>query len=60
MFRIIYSSNDSGSKECVILTIDMEADADDFVPPGTTLSEDVRIDADIPYGLPLEYELWKR
>ena len=59
MFRIIHSSSDTGSKECVVFTTDTDSPAEDFVPIGLTLTEDVRVDADVPYGLPFEYELWK-
>lgn len=64
MFRIIHSSSNTGDRECVMLTTDLDADANDFIPPGLTLSQDVTVESSdgsgIPYGLPFEYELHRK
>ena len=61
MFRLLHFSNNSGSDEVVIITTDLDADADDYAPAGLTLDNDIKCEAlvgDI-YGLPCEYELRK-
>lgn len=63
MFRILHFSTPMGSKETIVITQDMDVDADDFCPPGQTLDHDLHCETtmggDVD-GLPLDWELYRR
>jgi hypothetical protein len=60
MFRILHFSDITGSRETVVITLDMDVDASEFCPYGQTLDRDLKCDVisggNID-GLPLDYEL---
>lgn len=58
--RCILFSNESGSKEGVVFTSDMEADVNSFIPSDCTLSGETELkENDLPDCFPLEYTLMK-
>ena len=58
--RCILFSNESGSKEGVIFTEDMDKITDEFIPSGCTLSGETELnESDLPDCFPLDRILWK-
>lgn len=58
--RCILFSNDSGSKEGVYFTEDMEIPAEEFCPPDCTISGTSELsDSDLPSCFPLDRPLMK-
>lgn len=58
-FRMINFSTESGSREKMIITEELDAPAGDFCPPGFTVDSDITYNQNLPIGFPLGYE-WDR
>lgn len=59
MIRIIHYSNETGSREGVTFTEDMEADASEYVPYGCVLVSDTKAVVKLPATFPTEHQLEK-
>jgi len=62
MFRILHFSTPMGSRENVVITQDMDVDANDFCPPNMTLDSDLKcevLSGGVIDGLPCDYDLAK-
>lgn len=60
--RIIHYSNESGSREGVYFTIDLDKAADEIIPHGCTLDSDTETssdDGEFPSSFPFDYHLIK-